>query len=230
MERKIIILLISFGIGALAVLVISLVVHNYNYSVKVQKIEFKNKTANFYLSDKKILLGFDFLQTLPSDAVIVSWWDHGAMIEAIGKRKAIIKGPYEKLVISKGIGTKGLKGYSFFKYESPEKIVDTANLFLSSDEQKAIMIMKKYNANYILVVYPEDFQHKFWSIPDALNEDPNLYVTDYMKTPPEEINFEQITTLGKQALIIKLLFDNKLPVEKFTKIFDNGKVKIYSIK
>lgn len=109
---------------------------------------------------------------------------------------------------------------AFGTWGSSERIHDLAEIFLLPEDQ-ALPLMEQYNVSYALVFTPDDLQ-KFQWIAEIAGYNSSEYLTlkDGIYHP---------TTLGSQATLLRLLFDDILHPRWFTKLFDNNKGKIYRV-
>ena len=88
-------------------------------------------------------------------------------------------------------------------------------------EASSMVAMRDYGVFYVLVFEPDELQKFNWIAKIA-----GCNATDYLI---EEQNEYQPTELGAQSTLLRLIFDDEFPPENFTKIFDNGKGKIYRV-
>jgi hypothetical protein len=113
-----------------------------------------------------------------------------------------------------------LESQIFETWGSSEKIHDIARIFMLP-EDKSLLIMRSYNVSFVLIFVPDELQKFSWIARIAgYNESDYLTVssTDY-----------QPTTAGSQVTLLRLVFDETLHPTHFTKLYDNGKGKIYHI-
>jgi len=169
---------------------------------------------------------FDMLEQLtPSNSVVLCWWDYGRAVREWSHREVIEAYPSRDIWYTVGSSRTflgNLKGQLFGTWGSSEKIHDLANIFMLPEEQ-SLPILKKYNANYALVFTPDDLQKFTW-----IAEIADYNATEYLTHNKENDTYEP-TTLGAQVTLLRLLFDNTLHPQHFTKLFDNGKAKIYRV-
>jgi len=169
---------------------------------------------------------FDMLEQLtPSNSVVLCWWDYGRAVREWSHREVIEAYPSRDIWYTVGSSRTflgNLKGQLFGTWGSSEKIHDLANIFMLPEEQ-SLLILKKYNANYALVFTPDDLQKFTW-----IAEIADYNATEYLTHNKENDTYEP-TTLGAQVTLLRLLFDNTLHPQHFTKLFDNGKAKIYRV-
>jgi hypothetical protein len=88
-------------------------------------------------------------------------------------------------------------------------------------EEQALTLMSKYDVSYALVFKPDDLQKFNW-IADIAGHNASQYLT-------VKGDVYQPTELGSQVTLLRLLFDETLHPQYFTKLFDNGKGKIYRV-
>ena len=126
------------------------------------------------------------MENTPENAVVISWWDYGYWIRTIGGRKDIINPGYR----GKGIN-------------------DIALLFLEKNESKAILTVKKYKAEYILI--PTEMLAQMHNIETILNLS-NAHYTIY----PYK---KSATVFGRPADIYSSIIVLNI---------DGGKIAIYN--
>jgi len=164
-------------------------------------------------------------QLTPPSSVVLCWWDYGRAVREWSHRDVIEAYPSKDIWYSVGSSTTflgNLKGQLFGTWGSSEKIHDLANIFMLPEEQ-ALPILAKYNTKYALVFTPDDLQKFIW-----IAEIAGYNATEYLTYNRENDTYEP-TTRGEQATLLRLLFDDALHPQHFTKLYDNGKAKIYRI-
>lgn len=167
----------------------------------------------YYDSNFKNALEWIRLNT-PENATFLCWWDYGHMIVGYAEKEAIIKNPSEEALVS--IANPEL----IKEFDPNEKLVEVAKALTATDVNFTKSIMKKCNANYILVTPVDGDGKAVWIFRFA-----GLNSTDYMASPSLIFNDENYTELGKQTLIYKMLSNSNL--EGFTLIYSDYYVKIF---
>ena len=153
------------------------------------------------------------------------WWDYGRAVQQWSHRQAIESYPSRDLantVASTRTFWGNIEAQLFGTWGSSEKIHDIANAFMLPEEQ-ALTILRKYNANYAIVFSPYDLQ-KFPIIARIAGYN----ATEYLTYNKDNGSYSP-TALGQQSTLLRLLFDNTYSPQHFTKLYDNGKAKIYQI-
>lgn len=89
-------------------------------------------------------------------------------------------------------------------------------------EEQTLPIMKNYNVSYVLVFTPDDLEKFAWIAKIA-----GYNTTEYLTKSGDNY---QPTTLGSQVTLLRLLFDDTIHPNCFTKLYDNGKGKIYHVE
>lgn len=143
----------------------------------------------------------------PTNATIMSWWDYGHMIKAVGERNTVIRNPSEEILNS-------IADPSGMTERDPyNKIQDVAKALTATDQNETIQIMQKYDATYLLV-HKDDLVKCVWFYRIAgLNE------TNY-------ISNQTFTELGNTTMMARLL-DNR--DTGLTLAYQDETVKIYKI-
>ena len=143
----------------------------------------------------------------PTNATIMSWWDYGHMIKAVGERNVVIRNPSEEILNS-------IADPSGLKERDPyDKILDVATALTTTNQSQTIQIMENYGATY-LVVHKDDLVKCVWFYRIAgLNE------TNY-------ISNQTFTELGNTTMIARLL-DNR--DTGLTLAYQDETVKIYKL-
>ncbi len=162
-------------------------------------------------------------QLTPPGSMVLCWWDYGRAVREWSHREVIEAYPSRDIWNTVGSSRDPWHNFAaqlFGKWGSSERIHDLAKIFLLPEEQ-ALPIMKRYNVSYALVFTPDDLQKFHWIAEIAgYNSSEYLTLTDDVYQP---------TMLGSQATLLRLLFDDTLHPKHFTKVFDNGRGKIYSV-
>jgi hypothetical protein len=162
-------------------------------------------------------------QLTPNDSIILCWWDYGRAVKLWSRREVIEAYPSRDIwnsMASSRDPLTALETQIFGTWGSSEKIHDLARIFMLPEDQ-SLQIMQAYQVSYALVFTPDDPQKFNWiaSIADC-DGTRYLSVNGTSYTP---------TTLGSQVTLLRLLLDGVLHPTHFTKLFDNGKGKIYRI-
>ncbi len=159
-------------------------------------------------------------------SVVLCWWDYGRAVREWSHREVIEAYPSRDIYYTVG-STRSLFGnlqsQLFGIWGSSEKIHDLANIFMLSEEQ-SLQLLAKYNAKYALVFIPDDLEKFYW-IADIAGYNATEYLTYHQASDTYEP-----TARGSQSTLLRLLFDSTIPPQHFTKIFDNGKAKMYQIE
>lgn len=167
---------------------------------------------------------FSYLEQITSpSSVILCWWDYGRAITEWSHREVIEAYPSRDIWHTVGSSRNpwhNLGAQLFGTWGSSEKIHDLARIFMLSEEE-ALPIIGSYNASYALVFTPDDLQKFRW-----IAEIAGYNATEYLTLQGDVY---QPTLLGSQATLLRLLFDEILHPQHFTKVFDNEKGKIYRV-
>jgi asparagine N-glycosylation enzyme membrane subunit Stt3 len=143
----------------------------------------------------------------PTNATIMSWWDYGHMIKAVGERNIVIRNPSGEILNS-------IADPSGMKERDPYyKIQDVARALTTTNQSETLEIMAKQNATYLLV-HKDDLVKCVWFYRIAgLNE------TNY-------ISNQTFSELGNTTMIARLLdnLDTGL-----TLAYQDEAVKIYKL-
>ncbi|MBU0456642.1 MAG: hypothetical protein ABH824_05575 [Nanoarchaeota archaeon] len=146
-------------------------------------------------------------ENTPTDAVIMSWWDYGHAIRAYSEREPVIDAPSKEILtttVAKYLG-KSSEEVNCDSCTAHEVIQDVARLFLSESSNEAIVIMKKYSANYL-----------------------------YVNVDEKEKSIAFYTALGKEKEEISNTILNKALqrdlIEKFKLVYSDDTTRIYELK
>lgn len=148
----------------------------YDASIITMRKEYKGNVETFkqieYTKENKTIredFGFpDIVKSLdwiklntPENAMIVCWWDYGHSIRGYTGRDVVIDYASREL----------LDTISAYKYMTPEqqkemeskltpheRIKDVSKIFIATDPQEAIKIMKSYSANYLFTYGNNDIR------------------------------------------------------------------------
>jgi hypothetical protein len=159
----------------------------------------------------------------PNDSIILCWWDYGRAVKLWSRREVIEAYPSRDIwnsMASSRDPLTALETQIFGTWGSSEKIHDLARIFMLPEDQ-SLQIMQAYQVSYALVFTPDDLQKFNWI----------ASIADYDGTRYLSVNGTSYTptTLGSQVTLLRLLLDGVLHPTHFTKLFDNGKGKIYRI-
>jgi len=163
--------------------------------------------------------------TSPS-SVVLCWWDYGRAVRMWSHREVIEAYPSKDIWNTVGSSRTflgNLKAQLFGTWGSSEKIHDLANIFMLPEDY-SLPIMRKYNATYALVFIPDDLQKFPWIAEIAGYKNSTEFLT-YNK---DNDTYEP-TARGTQVTLLRLLFDQTVNPQHFTKLYDNGKAKIYRV-
>jgi hypothetical protein len=162
-------------------------------------------------------------QLTPQGTIVLCWWDYGRSVRQWSHRDVIEAYPSRDIWYSVGSSRDLFHNFEaqlFGTWGSSEKIRDLAEIFMSHEDQ-ALQIAAKYDASYALVFTPDELQKFNWIAKIA-----GYNGSDYLTV---EGNAYEPTALGSQITLLRLLFDETLHPNHFTKLYDNGKGKIYKI-
>jgi hypothetical protein len=164
-------------------------------------------------------------QLTPPGSVVLCWWDYGRAVIEWSNREVIEAYPSRDIWYTVGTSRTfigNLRAQLFATWGSSERIHDLAKIFMQPEEA-SLPIMEKYNVKYALVFTPDDLQKFQW-----IAEIAGYNATNYL-TYNKESDTYQPTILGGDVTLLRLLFDNTLRPQHFTKLYDNGKGKIYQV-
>jgi len=162
-------------------------------------------------------------QLTPQGSVILCWWDYGRAVKQWSHREVIEAYPSRDIWYSMGSSRDPLHNLEtqiFGTWGSSEKIHDLATTFMLPEEQ-SLQMMSSYRVSYALVFTPDDLQKFSW-----IAEIAGYNGSDYLTLNG---NTYQPTALGSQTTLLRLLFDDTLHPTHFTKLYDNGKGKIFRV-
>jgi len=169
---------------------------------------------------------FSMLEQLtPPGSVVLAWWDYGRAVREWSHREVIEAYPSKDIWYSVGSSRTflgNLKAQLFGTWGSSKKIHDLANIFMLPEDQ-SLPILRTYNTTYALVFTPDELQKFPW-----IAEIAGYNATEYLTYNKESDTYAP-TALGTQMTLLRLLFDDTLYPQHFTKLYDNGKAKIYRI-
>ncbi len=214
--------LIAAVVATTALVVASL----FLVTLKVDYDRENDAALQYFAQQPNMPAAFTVLESLtPPDAVVLCWWDYGRAVREWSHREVIEAYPSRE--IANTVGTTrsfwgNLQGQLFGTWGSSEKICDIAKMFMLNEEQ-ALPLMKKYNVTYALVFTPDELEKFYW-IAKIAGYNSNDYLTHN-----EETGEYEPTALGNEVTLLRLLFDDTWSPRHFTKLYDNGKAKIYQI-
>jgi len=211
---------------AVVVIVILLVTSISLISLKLDYQRENDAVLEYFSHQPGMPDAFNMLEQLtPLGSVVLCWWDYGRAVREWSRREVIEAYPSRDIWYTVGSTRSflgNLKAQVFGTWGSSEKIHDLANIFMLPEEQ-SLPILKKYNAGYALVFMPDDLQKFHW-----IAEIAGYNATEYLTYNKENDTYEP-TTRGAQVTLLRLLFDNTLHPQHFTKLYDNVKAKIYRV-
>jgi hypothetical protein len=159
----------------------------------------------------------------PQGSVVLCWWDYGRAVREWSHREVIEAYPSREIWYTLGTSRDPLHSFEaqiFGKWGSHEKICAIATMFMLPEEQ-SLQLMSQYDVSYVLVFVPDELQKFYWIAHIA-----GYNATDYLVYTNN--NYEP-TPLGCQTTLLRLIFDEELHLTYFTKLYDNGKGKIYRV-
>jgi hypothetical protein len=161
----------------------------------------------------------------PPEAVVFCWWDYGQAVNEWSHRQVIEAYPSREIAESLGTSRSffgNLGAQLLGTWGSHERIQDLAKAFMLNEEQ-SLPILKKYNATYALVFLPDEVQKLHWIARYA-----GYSATEYVIWNATSSTYEP-TSRASEVTLLRLVYDSTWEPRNFTKIFDNGKAKIYQI-
>jgi hypothetical protein len=159
----------------------------------------------------------------PQGSVVLCWWDYGRAVREWSHREVIEAYPSREIWYTLGTSRDPLHSFEaqiFGKWGSHEKIRAIATMFMLPEEQ-SLQLMRQYDVSYVLVFVPDELQKFYWIAHIA-----GYNASDYLVYINN--NYEP-TPLGCQTTLLRLIFDEELHPTYFTKLYDNGKGKIYRV-
>ena len=209
---------------AIIVLVPSVLLVALKVDVGLREQENEDEVLEYFSRQTGMSEAFAQLEQLtPSGSVVLCWWDYGRAVQEWSNREAIESYPSKDVWSSVGRSQDPwhtLGAHLFGTWGSSQKIHDIAAMFMLPESQ-SLAIMRDYNVSYVLVFVPDELQKFHWIADIA-----GFNATNYLI---EEQGVYQPTELGAQSTLLRLVFDDELPPQYFTKVFDNGKGKIYRV-
>ena len=194
-------------------------------------LEFNNLEAvKWHIGGPEAEEGYQWLaNNTEDDATVLAWWDYADGIQALSHRKVVIEEASENIKDTIAPYNSPMRPWRkieyelWYPFESEDKVRDVADFFVTENEMESIEIARKYNANYVVVLYPWDV-YKFRAIVLASGKNPDDYIAG-------NFSFEEIenrTVIKKETVGIKMIYGDK--VGGFEKVFDNERMRIYKIK
>jgi len=164
-------------------------------------------------------------QLTPPGSVVLCWWDYGRAVREWSHREVIEAYPSRDIWYTVGSSRTflgNLRAQLFGTWGSSKKIHDLANIFMLPEEP-SLLIMKNYNVTHALVFTPDDLQKFNW-----IAEIAGYNASQYLTYSNENDAYE-LTLRSGEVTLLRLLFDSTLHPQHFTKLYDNGRAKIYRI-
>jgi hypothetical protein len=211
-----------------AVIIIILVVASlWLLSLKFDYERENDQVLEYFSKQPGMPEAFVALENLTSpDAVVLCWWDYGRAVRQWSYREVIEAYPSKDIWYTVGSSRTflgNLKAQIFGTWGSSEKIHDLASIFMLPEDQ-ALTLMRKYNVAYALVFTPDELQKFTWIAEIAGYKNS----TEFLTYDKDGDTYEP-TARGAQTTLLRLLFDQTLHPQRFTKLYDNGKAKIYRV-
>jgi len=211
---------------AIIVIIVLLVTSLSLISLKFDYQRENDAVLEYFSKQPGMTDAFATLENLTSPgSVVLCWWDYGRAVREWSHRDVIEAYPSKDIWYTMGstrtfLGN--LKAQLFGTWGSSEKIHDLAKIFMLSEEQ-SLPIMRKYDVTYALVFTPDDLQKFPW-----IAEIAGYNATQYL-TYNEESDTYETTMHSAEVTLLRLLFDSTLHPQHFTKLYDNGRAKIYRV-
>lgn len=211
---------------AFAVIIILLVASFWLVSLKLDYERENDAVLEYFSHEQGMPEAFAVLEQLTTPgSVVLCWWDYGRAVREWSHRNVIEAYPSQDIWYSVGSSRTflgNLKAQLFGVWGSSEKIHDLAKIFMYPEEL-ALPIMRSYNVTYALVFKPDDLQKFPW-----IAEVAGYNSTEFLTQNGETGAYEP-TSKGEQVTLLRLLFDDTLHPQHFTKLFDNSKGKIFRV-
>jgi hypothetical protein len=209
---------------AIIILVPSVLLIVMKVDIGLREQESEDELLEYFSKQTGMSEAFAQLEQLtPAGSVVLCWWDYGRAVSEWSNREAIESYPsrdiWNRVAQSQSLWHT-LGAQLFGTWGSSKKIHDIAAMFMLPEIQ-SLPVMRDYNVSYVLVFVPDELQKFSW-IASIAGYNP----TDYLI---QEQNEYQPTELGTQTTLLRLIFDDDLSPQYFTKVFDNGKAKIYQV-
>lgn len=195
-------------------------------TIKVSYDRENDAAMQYFSSQPGMPDAFTALEQLtPADAVVMCWWDYGKSVTEWSHREVIEAYPSKEIAQTVG-STRSVLGnlgaQIFAKWGSHEKIQDIALAFILNEEQ-SLMILKKYNASYVLVFVPDELEKFTW-----ISQIAGYDSTNYLTYNKENQSYEP-TARSEEVTLLRLIFNDWWQPRHFTQIYETGKAKIYRI-
>ena len=207
-----------------ALVIIILVPLSLLIALRINFGEREDAVLRYFSEQEGMSEAFAKLENLTSPgSMVLCWWDYGRAVREWSHREVIEAYPSRDIWYTVGSSRDpwhNLEAQIFGTWGSSEKIHDLARMLMLPEEQ-SLQIMKNYNVSYVLVFTPDELQKFVWVAKIA-----GYNATDYLTVNDDNY---QPTALGSQATLLRLLFDDTLHPSHFTKLYDNGKGKIYRV-
>jgi hypothetical protein len=205
-------------------LTIVLVLASILIALRIDFEEREDAVLRYFSEQEGMPESFAQLEDLTDpNSVVLCWWDYGRAVRQWSNREVIEAYPSRDIWESVGASRdpwQNLAAQFFGTWGSSERIHDLAEIFMLPEEQ-ALTLMSKYDVSYALVFKPDDLQKFSWIAEIAgYNASEYLTIQDDVYQP---------TDLGSHVTLLRLLFDETLHPQYFTKLFDNSKGKIYRV-
>jgi hypothetical protein len=208
----------------IVLLIITLLIILTLVALRIDYGEKEDAVLNYFSKQEGMPETFTQLQNLTSPgSIVLCWWDYGRAVREWSHREVIEAYPSRDIWYSLSScrdPLHNLEAQIFGTWGSSEKIHDLARMFMLPEEQ-SLQIMKNYGVSYVLVFIPDELQKFGWIAKIA-----GYNATEYLT---ENNGVYQPTVLGFQVTLLRLIFDDVLHPIYFTKLYDNGKGKIYQV-
>lgn len=162
---------------------------------------------------------------------VISWWDYGKETSALTFLKPVIKNPSQSLLVSVGCLQENApikcNVADFQPFEPEDKVKDVANFFVTSDENQAVCIAKKYNAKYVFL--PQQDLNKFYWFKYEATGSGETYI-EYQITAGNLIEYlpGKIMSDNNGYFVYRNDINIKGPIK--TIYFDNNTIKVNNPK
>jgi len=208
----------------LTVVAIVVILLSFFVALRLDFGQREDAVLTYFSQEKGMPETFAELEKLtPNSSIILCWWDYGRAVRLWSHREVVEAYPSRDIWNTLGNSRdplNALEAQIFGTWGSSEKIHDLARIFMLPEDQ-SLQIMQTYGVSYAVVFTPDDLQKFNWIANIAgYNGADYLSVNGTTYTP---------TTLGSQVTLLRLLFDETLHPIHFTKLYDNGKGKIYRV-
>jgi len=172
----------------------------------------------------KIISNLDSLlwmkENVPSDSVVLSWWNYGKELEKISGLGPVIKNPSQFLFDSGGVR----KSETIKEFEPEEKFNSVAQFFTTDDEAIALDIAKKYYVDYVFIT-KDDSKEFPWinfiagqrasiRVPKDVYKNPGIYCLSKPKTEPGQMSCGEFASEGRGIWIFGPLTSTEYAYER----------------